>query len=401
MKKIYSICLAIALGGLTLASCSNNDYTEKTSSVQIIEGETNMPVSGGSKTLLVTEGKVEEVSTVRNIYDYRGEQSEEAKAETVLTASAADEWLDVKVDGSLITITADANDGIQTRHTLVTITGASGDKTIVNVSQAGLITVIEAEQTYIFNSEDNEDVTFGNLSNVEFEEIVSDEWIHLQKDAEGYTINVDENTGEYRRGTITLKYKNLVEKTIYIGQWGQEMPALTSLNTAIYQDEEGNTYTKPVTITESAVRTWLIKGLVDEGDVKFQLSNQAGATKQQYFIPAGYSPGKKLEDGTNYTLRCIMSAYYASNGTRYYPTASSTLATNAYRMALDWQIDEEANPTFAYVRNSKLGVSESSYLPDTYTTDGILVCKYNGTSAADSYRKGIVYTFLKLRLIKQ
>lgn len=401
MKKIYSICLAIALGSLVLASCSNNDYTEKTSSVQIIEAETNIPVAGGSKQFLVVEGKVEEISAVKNIYDYKGVQSDEAAAAKILTASAADEWLSVSTEGNIITVTAGANDGMQTRHTLVTITGASGDKAIVNVCQAGLVTVIDAEKTYIFESANNEEVVFSNQSNVDFEEIVSDDWIHLKKTTDGYTINVDENTGEYRRGTIHLKYRDIVDKTIYIGQWGQQMPDLTSLNTAIYEDEEGNTYTKPITITESAVRTWLIHGLVDEGDVKFQLSNQAGATKQQYFIPAGYSPGKKLEDGTNYTLRCIMSAYYASNGTRYYPTATSTLATNAYRMALDWRIDDEANPTFSYVRNSKLGVSSTSYLPDTYTTDGILVCKYSGTTASDANRKGIVYTFLYLRLIKQ
>lgn len=389
MKKIYSICLAIALGSLVLASCSNNDYTEKTSSVQIIEAETNIPVAGGSKQFLVVEGKVEEVSAVKNIYDYKGVQSDEAAAAKTLTASAADEWLSVSTEGNIITVTADANDGIQTRHTLVTITGASGDKAIVNVCQAGLVIVNEADNIYLFEANDIDGAEFMDMSNIDYDVTLSDDWIHLAKSENGYTISVDKNTGVYRKGTINLKYRDKIDKTINIGQWGEALPSFVGQHTAVYQDENGESYTKQVEIVENGTDAYLIKNLVDEGDIAFKLNPNTSGTSSEWYIAAGYLIGTRTEGTMTLRLRCILSAYTAATGNRYYPTANTTMATNNYRIALGWYVDDEANLVFGTKRNTTL--------PASYLTDGFLVCGYNhATSLNATFRKSTDYQFLNL-----
>lgn len=389
MKKIYSICLAIALGSLVLASCSNNDYTEKTSSVQIIEAETNIPVAGGSKQFLVVEGKVEDVSAVKNIYDYKGVQSDEAAAAKILTASAADEWLSVSTEGNIITVTAGANDGMQTRHTLVTITGASGDKAIVNVCQAGLVIVNEADNIYLFEANDIDGAEFMDMSNIDYDVTLSDDWIHLAKSENGYTISVDKNTGVYRKGTINLKYRDKIDKTINIGQWGEALPSFVGQHTAVYQDENGETYTKQVEIVENGTDAYLIKNLVDEGDIAFKLNPNTSGTSSEWYIAAGYLIGTRTEGTMTLRLRCILSAYTAATGNRYYPTANTTMATNNYRIALGWYVDDEANLVFGTKRNTTL--------PASYLTDGFLVCGYNhASSLAATMRKTTDYQFLNL-----
>ena len=135
--------------------------------------------------------------------------------------------------------------------------------------------------------------------------------------------------------------------------------------------------------------TYLIKGLMSEGDLSMTY-NASNKNMVEYYVSAGYSPGKLIDGETTYTLRCLMSAYNVNTGNRYYPTAVTTQAANAYRMAFEWQVDENAIPVLNYVRNNTLS--------STYNTDGIIVCKFSSaTGAAAAARKGIVYEFLNLK----
>lgn len=367
MKKIFTIITVAALNGLLMTACSSNDYTDKVSSVQVTGISQEIPASGGQQTITVTgEG---------------------------ISAQAADAWLSVSTHGNVVTVSADGNDSKQSRHTIVTVTAANGDQTIVNVSQPGLVIVLQAESSYLFNSADNTDAVIFNMSNVEFTQTISDSWIHLSKVDDGFTVNVDDNAGVYRSGTIVLAYKDYV-KRIVVGQWGEVMP-FSSLTTAKYEDSEGNTYAKPITVvadeSDANGNTYLIKGLMDEGDLSVTLNSKT-TDMVEYYLAAGYSPGKLVEAGTTYTLRCLMSVYNVNTGGRYYPTQVTTLETTAYRMAFEWQVDENADPVFTYVRNVNLG--------SNYRTDGIIVCKFStATGASAAARKGIAYQFLNLKFI--
>ena len=164
----------------------------------------------------------------------------------------------------------------------------------------------------------------------------------------------------------------------------------------MYEDEEGNSFTKPITVVadenDANGNTYLIKGLMEEGDLSVTLNTKT-TDMVEYYLAAGYSPGKLVEDETTYTLRCLMSAYNKNTGGRFYPTQVTTMETTAYRMAFEWQVDENAMPFFTYVRNGNLA--------DNYLTDGIIVCKFSSaTGASAAARKGIAYQFLNLKFIQ-
>ena len=79
MKKILSL-FVFALGCLTLASCGDENYTEKVNSVTFSTESSTIPSVGGSVVFTVTgEG---------------------------LTATSAADWLSVSLSGQTITATA-------------------------------------------------------------------------------------------------------------------------------------------------------------------------------------------------------------------------------------------------------------------------------------------------------
>ena len=115
MKKIFNLAL-LTLGCLLVFSCSNDDYVEKVSSVQVIDASTLIDAAGGTETITVNLQGV--------------------------TATAADSWLSTSVSGNVITLTAEPNTSRETRHTSVTIKAANGDQQVVSVSQMGLLLVL-------------------------------------------------------------------------------------------------------------------------------------------------------------------------------------------------------------------------------------------------------------------
>lgn len=313
---------------------------------------------------------------------------------SAVSATTDAKWINLTVNGSTVIVTAEPNVSLEARSAKIVVKDANGATANVTATQHGLLLALNAKDAYLFNGSDNAPVIIPDKSNIAFKQVISDEWIHLEKVEEGYAVTVDPNEGSYRHGSIQLSFEaSNFSKTINIGQWGATMP-FTSLTTATYEDEEGNTYSKPVTVVadENDVEgnTYLIKGLMDEGDLSVTLNTKT-EDMVEYYVAAGYTLGKLSEDGTTYTLRCLMSVYNVNTGGRYYPTQVTTLETSPYRMAFEWQVDENAMPVFNYVRNGELSAN--------YRTDGIIVCKFStATGASAATRKGIAYQFLNLKL---
>lgn len=361
MKKIFSF-LVLLTAMTMVTSCSNNDATYTAPEILPITVADVLFGAGG------------------------GDGSIVANTTSSLIATTNASWLTLTTNGNTVTVTSQANTSLEARSAKIIVSAADGATASVVATQHGLLLALDAENSYLFKSTDNAPTIILDKSNVEFEQVISADWIHLDKVVEGYSITVDSNEGEYRHGTIELSFAAAeFKKVINIGQWGESFP-FASLNTATYEDENGNSYTKDIQIVEGNDNgTWLIKGLMDEGDILF--SKGIG---DEFYVGAGYSPGTRTEGSTTYTLRCLLSAYNVNTGNRFYPTQISTQANNAYRMAFEWLTDEDANPSFDYVRNSTLSPN--------YRTDGIIVCKFNSpSSASSSARKGIVYEFLNLK----
>lgn len=369
MKRIYDI-FAVALLALAMplmTACGDDDFEEKTSTVQVVSATTAIPVMGGSAAINVTgEG---------------------------ITATSSASWLTVSVAGNTVDLQAAGNTSKQSRNALVTISAANGDKTVVNVSQVGMVVDLVADGSYIFEGTGNADVEIVDNSNVDFESVVTANWIQLVKTDKGYVLNVADNDGnELRTGSVTLRYGDFSHQMTIL-QWGAEYP-FTTLNTATYTDENGIAQTKSVTIEKDPSKEgqYLIKGLVPEGDVLLMPNTVDG--KKEWYIPSGHAVGSKVVGSTTFYLRCMMSCTNLNTGNRYIPATKTNVGTSAYRMTFDWAIDDNQQPYLYYFRNATLGT--------TYSTDGFIVCRYkNASGVTASARDGIEYYFLDIEFSKQ
>ena len=373
MKKLYQI-LAVALVGLAmpmLSACGDDDFEEKVSSVKVMSATSVIPVMGGTGTINVAgEG---------------------------ITATSSANWLKVSVSGNTVKMVGEANTSKQSRNALVTISAANGDKTAVNVSQVGMVINVIADDRYLFEGVNNPDVEISNQSNVIFKIESTDSWIKMNRTEKGYTLNVEDNTGdELRKGSVTLKYADY-SKQINVVQWGKEYP-FTDLNTATYKNKSGVMQTKTVTIEKDPSKDgqYLVKGLVPEGNVTL-MYNQ---TERNWYVSSGYYVGTKVKTGsTKVYLRCMMSAADVKTGERYWPTTISTSATYEYRMQFSWSLDQNDQTELVYTRNSTLS--------STYSTNGIIVIRYKKQAGAgEGNRDGsgedcIEYYLLDLKFSKK
>jgi hypothetical protein len=367
MKKILSFLVLLA-GITSLMSCGEKDAT--------YDGIAPLTITK-TDVLFSADG---------------GEGSIAASTSAAVKATTDAKWITLSVNGSTVSVKAQPNVSLEARSAKIVLTADDGKTANVIATQHGLLLALNAKDAYIFDMSNSDPAIISDKSNIIFHQEISDDWIHIEKVSEGYSISVDPNeSGNYRHGSIKLSFEAAqFTKTINIAQWGANLP-FTSLTKAIYQDEAGNKYQKDITVVADTEKenTYLIKGLMSEGDLSMTY-NASNKNMVEYYVSAGYSPGKLIDGETTYTLRCLMSAYNVNTGNRYYPTAVTTQAANAYRMAFEWQVDENAMPILNYVRNNTLS--------STYTTDGIIVCKFSSaTGAAAAARKGIAYEFLNLK----
>ena len=364
MKSFYSI-ISVAVIGLFLMACGDDSKEyESPAKLQIKSAELVFSPTGGTNVITTA-------------------------AEGTLSATTTSNWLKLEVDGSTVKLTAGPNVDLQTRAAVINLS-ANGATASVTAQQRGMILDLDMQDVYAFEYANNEVATITNYGNVDFEGETSADWIHLNKNNDNYTISVDDNNGDYRKGTVTLKFSS-VQKTITVQQWGKTYP-FTEMNTATFTDGEGQEQTKAITIVvdPSKEGAYLIKGLTAEGDIQLLTSGSVGG---EFFIPAGYKLGSIVEDEKTMTLRCLISAKTKS-GDRYYPTITSSSETSPYRMAFRWAADENDNFSLGYKRNANLS--------SAYETDGVVVCKYNSASGAAAInRKGLVYYFTNLLFSKQ
>lgn len=191
MKKILSL-FVFALGCLTLASCSDDDFTEKVNSVTYSTESSTIPSVGGSVVFTVTgEG---------------------------LTATSAADWLSVSLSGQTITATAGANPTRESRATHITVKASNGDTQLLSVVQAGVVVGIEsyeinvtdAAATVALEYKADDAVSVRSLS----------EWITASVDAATNTVNINiapNGEREARIGMVEFSSVSVVD-TFYVNQ---------------------------------------------------------------------------------------------------------------------------------------------------------------------------------------
>lgn len=109
-----------------LGACSDNEFTERISSVKITEADTQFDAQGGVKTITV-EG-------------------------AGISATSGDEWLTVATDGNTLTLTAQPNPSRESRHTIIEVSALNGDKAVISVSQYGEVFYGDIPEEMTFNN---------------------------------------------------------------------------------------------------------------------------------------------------------------------------------------------------------------------------------------------------------
>lgn len=255
MKKIYHLAV-LALGLLTLASCGDDDYTEKVNSIQVEQSETLIASTGGSVNITLTgEG---------------------------LTAASAADWLTATISGNVLTASAGANPTRESRASHIDVTAANGDTYRVSIVQSGGILSLDSDEIEATDQEGAYSVSIGKVDGGISVKSLSD-WVTAKVDTESNTVKVDVASNDYdvtRQGKILVTC-GLLTDTLYVNQDAMTFNLSTNLASFLTKDAGEQTieveHSKPYTVTCNA--DWATTSM--DGDV-ITVSATASTAERRY-----------------------------------------------------------------------------------------------------------------------
>lgn len=178
MKKIFSFCLAVLLGGALLVSCDDDSTNDvDVHGLQVLSASTSFPSAGGTQNIAVAQVPVESYSN--------------------------DSWATVAQDGQNIAVTVSQNTDIQSRHTTVVIKSSAQDSAVVDIDQLGTVFTIDLPESALYG--DSAQTMSYKLNSENPVTASSDEdWITASVVGDSLVVSVAENTtGRPRSGTVT------------------------------------------------------------------------------------------------------------------------------------------------------------------------------------------------------
>lgn len=177
MKRIITFA-ALALSLIALGACGEDTFEEKTNSVQVVSGKTEIGASGGENKFVLT---------VDNF-----------------TAKPDDDWLKAAISGNELTLSAEMNISKVSRHTYVTVTAENGDFITIPVTQLGMVYITDIPEDVL--SDDNAN-TYEYRVNTNLPlEISSPSWIRAAWNDGVLSVTLDKNpTGAMRTGTLKFE----------------------------------------------------------------------------------------------------------------------------------------------------------------------------------------------------
>lgn len=168
--KIKNIMLGLlACGAFGFVSCSDDDFTEFQSALNVTSAETTIEAAGGTKHISV-EGPLASVYT-----------------------SAS--WLSVSAEGQTVSVTACVNSDVQSRNAIVVMKASANDSTIVNISQMGARVEVSVPEQITVLAHGDADATFPILHNIPLTTTASDSWISADITDDAITIHTAANAG--------------------------------------------------------------------------------------------------------------------------------------------------------------------------------------------------------------
>ena len=254
MKKIYSL-IVFAIGSLTLASCGDDDFTEKVNTIQVEKSETTIPAAGGSVDITLT-------------------------GEGLTVASAAD-WLTATINGNVLTASATANPTRESRASHIDVKAANGDTYLVSIVQTGGMLALESNELAATDLDASYNVAIEKAVGSVTVKSLSD-WVKASVNAKSDSIKVEVASNDYdvaRQGKI-LVTSGALEDTLFVNQAAMKFSLATNVASILSNAAGSKTVTvshsKPVTVESKA--DWITASIT--GNV-IKVSVAANATKRR------------------------------------------------------------------------------------------------------------------------
>lgn len=254
MKKIYSL-IVFAIGSLTLASCGDDDFTEKVNTIQVEKSETTIPATGGSVDITLT-------------------------GEGLTVASAAD-WLTATINGNVLTASATANPTRESRASHIDVKAANGDTYLVSIVQTGGMLALESNELAATDLDASYNVAIEKSVGSVTVKSLSD-WVKASVNAKSDSIKVEVASNDYdvaRQGKI-LVTSGVLEDTLFVNQAAMKFSLSTNVASILSNAAGSKTVTvshsKPVTVESKA--DWITASIT--GNV-IKVSVAANATKRR------------------------------------------------------------------------------------------------------------------------
>lgn len=254
MKKIYSL-IVFAIGSLTLASCGDDDFTEKVNTIQVEKSETTIPAAGGSVNITLT-------------------------GEGLTVASAAD-WLTATINGNVLTASATANPTRESRASHIDVKAANGDTYLVSIVQTGGMLALESNELAATDLDASYNVAITKAVGSVTVKSLSD-WVKASVNAKSDSIKVEVASNDYdvaRQGKI-LVTSGVLEDTLFVNQAAMKFSLATNVASILSNAAGSKTVTvshsKPVTVESKA--DWITASIT--GNV-IKVSVAANATKRR------------------------------------------------------------------------------------------------------------------------
>ena len=254
MKKIYSL-IVFAIGSLTLASCGDDDFTEKVNTIQVEKSETTIPAAGGSVDITLT-------------------------GEGLTVASAAD-WLTATINGNVLTASATANPTRESRASHIDVKAANGDTYLVSIVQTGGMLALESNELAATDLDAFYNVAIAKAVGSVTVKSLSD-WVKASVNAKSDSIKVEVASNDYdvaRQGKI-LVTSGVLEDTLFVNQAAMKFSLSTNVASILSNAAGSKTVTvshsKPVTVESKA--DWITASIT--GNV-IKVSVAANATKRR------------------------------------------------------------------------------------------------------------------------
>ena len=254
MKKIYSL-IVFAIGSLTLASCGDDDFTEKVNTIQVEKSETTIPAAGGSVNITLT-------------------------GEGLTVASAAD-WLTATINGNVLTASATANPTRESRASHIDVKAANGDTYLVSIVQTGGMLALESNELAATDLDASYNVAIAKAVGSVTVKSLSD-WVKASVNAKSDSIKVEVASNDYdvaRQGKI-LVTSGVLEDTLFVNQAAMKFSLSTNVASILSNAAGSKTVTvshsRPVTVESKA--DWITASIT--GNV-IKVSVGANATKRR------------------------------------------------------------------------------------------------------------------------